>query len=380
MQLTNPDPLGLRSIMPDSKGSGGGLTDGFKGDFGYGIGLESIYVSNFFLDENDPESEVTTNISPWLSYNSDPEGGAVMVFGANYLPVYKAYLENSHLNGFENNADATLKAEGGKTLISAFTRYSEFSGTDRLGGGFVNGTLVHFGLQASYQIAPRTSIFGNWALATSDYDSGDSVGSDIYTTEIGASWSATERFSFGPVFRNIISESDNIGGSREAWALSVQAQYLVGERIHMRASLGLEYSQNSGEDSQSTVGLTGELEASYAINEKWVWANTIRYATVPSPSETGYVVNNLEIVSTLDRSLLRATLSFGIDYNLSEYESVGTVSEDLSAENNLNVFINYHRNLFSERIEFNTQIGYAVNDGETDWSQIQISAGISVSF
>ena len=148
----------------------------------------------------------------------------------------------------------------------------------------------------------------------------------------------------------------------------------------MRASLGLEYSQNSGEDSQSTVGLTGELEASYAINEKWVWANTIRYATVPSPSETGYVVNNLEIVSTLDRSLLRATLSFGIDYNLSEYESVGTVSEDLSAENNLNVFINYHRNLFSERIEFNTQIGYAVNDGETDWSQIQISAGISVSF
>ncbi len=379
MQVTNSDPLGLRSIIPGSEALDFGVTNGIKGDFRYGLAATATYDSNFFITADDEKSEFSTTLMPYLNYRSDPEGGARVSINANYTPMMRGYWHNSDLNGVDQTGDVSLRIEGSKTLIKAFALYTQVSGADRLTGTFVTGTLLNTGVQATYQVAPRTMLMGNLSAAMSDYDTTGSVGSDIYTTEIGSYWSYTERLSFGPAVRYLITDSDNIG-TRDAYSLSLQGQYLLGERIRIMGSLGLEYASNSGEDEESTIGPTGYLMARYEFNERWSWSNDIRYAVVPSPSETGYIVNNLSASSVLNRNFTRGSVQVGLDYNLSLYESVGLVTGNVSDENNISVFLGYQRNFFSDRMAFNSKVGYSVNDGGISWSQFQWLTGLSVSF
>lgn len=371
--------LGLRGILPSGEETGLSMGEGFKGGFAYGVGIHSVYDSNFFLDEHDPQSELTTNISPRISYVSDPEGGARVSFTASYEPIIRNYQNNSDLDGIDQAGGARIRIEGSKTAISAYARYSTVSGTDRLTGEFVNNTVQEFGIQGTYQIAPRTSLFASSSVATSSYGASSLVGSDIYNTEVGSFWSATERLSFGPSIRYTVAVSDNTG-TRDAWELNMQARYKVGERIDITGALGIKYANGSGDDEKSTVGLTGYLTASYAISEMWGWTSSIRYVTVPSANEQNYVVDNLTISTALSRQLLRATMSLGLELNISNYQAVGPVESELATENNLSVILSYRRNLFLDRVAFQSEISYTVNNGQTDWSQVQVSAGFKVQF
>ncbi|RYD48513.1 MAG: hypothetical protein EOP85_03380 [Verrucomicrobiaceae bacterium] len=378
-QVGGRDLAGLIGVLPVPADLGFDLTEGIKGGFVYGLALDSVYDSNLFLTEDNTKSEFSTNIAPRISYFSDPEGGAKFTLTANYLPVYRTYWHNSDLNELDQSGEVAIRVEGAKTVLSAYVNYNELSGTDRLTGQFVNGSLFTSGLQAAYQLAPRTSLFASTKVAMSDYGTASLEGSEIYTTEIGAYWAATERFSFGPSLRYNLAESDNTG-SRDAWALLVQAKYKVGERINLMGSLGLEYASSSRDDEDSTVGLTGDLQATYALSSKWVWANSIEYVTVPSPNEANYVINNLLIATELNRQLLRGTVGFGLDFNQSDYESVGTTALPLDSEDNIGVYVAYRRKFFLDRVDFDTKIRYAENDGNVDWEQLQISAGLEVRF
>lgn len=381
-QVGGRDPAGLigNLLVPDGlDGLDFGLTEGVKGGFVYGVAVDSVYDSNLFLTEDNTKSEFSNNIAPRFSYFSDPEGGAKVTLTANYLPVFRTYWHNSDLNELDQSGEIAIRVKGAKTVLSAYVNYNELSGTDRLTGEFVNGSLFTAGVQGAYQLAPRTSLFASTKVAMSDYGTSGLEGSDIYTTELGAYWAATERFSFGPSIRYNLAKSDNTG-SRDAWAFLMQAKYKVGERINLMGSLGLEYAKSSRDDEDSTVGLTGDLNATYALSSKWVWANSIEYVTVPSPNEANYVINNLLIATELNRQLLRGTVGFGVDLNMSDYESVGTTTLPIDSEDNVGVYVTYRRKFFLDRVDFDSKIRYAVNDGQEDWEQLQISAGFEVKF
>lgn len=382
MMVTDPNPLGLGNFVPGMEDLELDLTAGIKGDFDYGFGLTSVYNSNFFLTEDHEQGELTTSFLPWLRYVSDPEGGAKISFTANYAPTILTYLENPALNGWNQNGDVALTFQGAKTSLALFGRYSQISGTDILTGTHTTGTVMTGGIRANRQIAPRTSLNASWTAAMSDYSSGDNVGSNVYTTYVGGFWQATERLSFGPAIRNTISESDNTG-TNDAWALLIQAQYRMGERIWLAASIGPQYSTNSENGgNQGSFGLTGDLSATYVINERWTWTSSIVQATVPSPNETNNLVNNLTINTALNRHLLRGSLSGGLTFNYSNYEDVGPdgSSGTLGNQENLSLFLGYSRNLISERVGFNSMIRYLINSGQTDWTQLELTAGLTLAF
>lgn len=372
-------PLGLRTILPSGDMTEFGLVEGLKGGFDYGVGVQSVYDSNFFLSETSPQSELTINILPWIHYRSDPEGGAPFSFTASYQPNIRTYLNNPDLDGIDHSGSVTMQVKGAKTLIAAYMNYNTVSGTDRLSGTFVNGTLLEAGIKATYQIAPRTSLFASWKLAMSDYGESTLVGADIYTAELGGFWSATERFSLGPSIRYVKAESANTG-TRDEWAFNMQARYLMGTRLQFVGSLGLQTATNSREAGNSTFGLTGRLAANYAITEKLLWVNSVRYETVPSPTDANYVINNLMVSTALTRQLLRSTVSLGLEMNMGDYVDVGTVGTQLGKENNLSIILAYHRKLYSDRVDLSTSIRYTLNNGRDDWSQLQIAAGIQIQF
>lgn len=380
LMVTNPDPLGLGDFVPSDKDFDLGIEGKLKGDFSYGLGIYSVYNSNFFLTKNDEESELTTTLVPWLHYTSDPEGGAMISVVANYTPSWNTYLENSDLNEFDHAGNITLSFTGGKSQLDVFARYVEISGSDRLTGAFVQGSVMTAGIRASRKIATRTTLYAGWSYSSSDYGSGDFEGAEFYTTYFGGLWEATPRISFGPTLRYTIGQSDNTG-TRDAWALLLETQYRVGERLWLSASIGPEFARNSGNSNDdSGLGLTGSVAARYVINERWTWKNSLRTDTVPSPDETNYLVYNVAFNSALQRQLRRGSFGFGLQYDFSAYEDVGDVATDIDDEHYTSLFINYQRPLFKDRVNFNAEARYTFNNGQEDWSQWQLSAGLGVSF
>ena len=380
LQVANPNPLGLGNFVPGGTDYDLGLEDNIKGDFDYGLGVTTTYNSNFFLSETAEESEVFASILPWLSYSSDPEGGAIATLTANYNPAMRVYLENSDLNGFDQTGDAVLRLRGSKTDISFFGRYSELSGTDRLTGDFVEGSIMTGGIRAYRQIAARTSLNAGWSAAMSDYGSSVNEGAEVFTTYFGGMWESSPRLSFGSSIRYTMSNSD-IAGTRDAWALLMEARYRVGQRIWLSASVGPEYATNSGTGvDDSSLSLACSLSARYVINERWSWTSSINTATVPSPSETNYQVNEVAISTALYRQLLRGAISAGLEFRFSDYQAVGAVATPRDDEQYINTYLTYSRPLFSERVFFDSTLRYGINDGLTDWSQFTFSAGLNVVF
>jgi hypothetical protein len=395
--VANPNPLGLGNFVPGFPGGPAldelGMEGAIKGAFSFGIGASAMYDSNIYLTEEDEEDDVTFSITPSFSYTSDPEGGADIVLTASYSPSIDSYLSNSDFSGINHSGSASLTFRGSITEISIFGSASQYTGTDRLSGGFIDsGMTTSAGIRGTRQIAPRTSLNAAFTVSMSDY--GDTVdsqpiapvgpiedqGSDVYTASLGGMWQSSERLSFGPSIRYTQTESDNTG-SREAWALLFSANYKASERIWISASLGPEFSENSDDPSGDTsFHIVGSLTATYKINERWSWSNSISSATVPSPYEAGYDVFNVAYTTSLSRQLDIGSISGGLDFNVDQYEAVGATIVDRDDEQNLGVFLSYGRPLFSERIGFNSSIRYSVNNGEEDWSQFTLSAGLNVSF
>jgi hypothetical protein len=356
-----------------------GLQDGIKGGFSYQIGIDSTYDSNFFLEETNTNSELITIISPTFVYVTDPEGGAPFSINANYRPIIRTYLENSDQNGINHSGNINAKVVGAKTVLEANIRYTELSATDRITSEFVTGTLLSLQISGIYQIAPRTRLSASATSVNSDYKDSDSIGSDIYTTRLGALWSATERLQIGPALRYTKSESENTG-SIDTWALFMETQYRLAQRIQLLMSLGFDYTNASRNESNDEIGLAGDLSALYAINEHWTWQNSIRSITLPSPDEQNYLINNLGLSSQLNRQLLRASISIGLDMNISDYERIDDGITSLNTDTNFGIFTSYTRQLFTERLDIQARVRWATNEGKEDWSQFQVSAGLTLSF
>src|SRR6187401_2628860 len=70
------DPFGVNGPLPFGEALDLGDGIAVKGGFGFGIGIQSTYDSNFFQTEDDVESEFSTNLLPIINYTTDPEGGA----------------------------------------------------------------------------------------------------------------------------------------------------------------------------------------------------------------------------------------------------------------------------------------------------------------
>jgi hypothetical protein len=384
MQVTNPNPLGLGNFVPGFPGGpelNAPLGGEIKGAFSYGVGASILYDSNVYLEEDNERSDLSGSITPSVSYTSDPEGGAPVSFSANYAPSINGYLDNPELGGVNHSGNFALLLNGSKTDVSLFGSLVQSSAPDRLSGGFVeNGTVMTGGLQASREIGPRTTLNTAWTASMSDYGSdsgsGQYEGSTIYSASVGGDWKATELLSFGPSVRYTNTQSDN-SETRDAWALLFTANYQASERIWLSASIGPEFSE-TGEDS--SVDVTGNLAATYVINERWTWRNQISSGTVPAPDQANYMIQDVTLSTILSRQFTRCAVSGGLNFSFSGYDDVGNVTSNRDNEQTVGAFLSYSRTLFTERLGFNSMIGYSVNDGETDWEQFTASTGLNLSF
>lgn len=381
LSVANNNPLGIGNFVPTRLQlleDSGGIESGIKGAFGVVVAASSTYDSNFFLSENDAESELSLDVVPTLTYTSDPEGGAGWTFNASYQPTFRAFLDNSDLNNFDQSGNLQLGFKGARTDATIYTSYSQLSATDRLTGDFTTGSVFSSGILASRRIAARTSINGGLSYAQSEFDTPTDEGAEVWSSNFGGLWDATERISVGSSLIYTRSESGNTG-SRDAWALMGEARYRVGERIWLSASLGPEFSSDS-ESGDNNVSLRGTFTSRYTINERWSWVNSLISSSIPSPSDTGYFVNDYAFSTSLEHQLTRATVIGGIEFNYTEYQAVGPTTDPRDNENSLSFYLTYGRSFFKDRVSGYSTIRYNTNSGLVDWSQWQLTVGLSVPF
>jgi hypothetical protein len=298
---------------------------GMKGGFYLGMDGRVNYDSNFFITEDYTSSELTTVVAPWVVYRTDPEGGADFSIDARYSPAFRTYLENSDLSAVDQSGSISLRYEGARTRISLHAGYAEVSMSDRIAGGFIQGSILDYGINGSYQLAPRTSLLASWAASQSDYDTGGRSGADVYTSEIAGLWDATERLRFGPGLRHTLTESDSTG-ERDAIAVLLKTRYQWGEKVMLAASGGVEFSKNSRSGGGREAGLTGSFSADYQLSERWMLRGALRYATVPSPNDLNLLVNDLSLTIGIIRYFGSSSLEFGLGIGSSEYETVGAIA------------------------------------------------------
>ncbi len=378
------NPFGINGPLPfgEMADDGGGLE--LKGGLTYGVGLSSTYSSNILLSENDPESDFSLSVLPNLSYSTDPEGGAMVAISANYTPSARASLSNSDYNSFDQTGSVSMIVSGSRTTISAFAGISQDSGADSLAAdqGFFTGTAVSFGLQGSYQLAPRTSISAGWASSITSYGNGAAGGSSAYSLSISGSWAATERLSFGPSISYSPSSSDTTGDI-DTWGFAGQGSYKASEKIQLSASIGVQHSVYSREKASGDFSPTGSLNASYQINELWSWGGSIQSGLTPSPTGKNYVINGWQLSSHLSRQLLIGSAGIGVTMDFSNFESVGPAGQSQASQEsqeNAGFSLNYSRPLFSDRVGFTSSLVYTLNSGDIRWSQLSLNASLSMAF
>lgn len=350
-----------------------------KGGFYLGVDGSLTYDSNFFIDQDYTRSELSTAIAPWVVYRTDPEGGAEFSVEARYSPVFRTYLENSDLTGVDQTGSISVKYAGARTGITIFADYAEVSMADRIASGFIQGSIFSYGINGSYQLAPRTALLGSWSASKSDYDSGGRSGADVYTAEVAGLWDATERLRFGPALRHTLTESDSTG-ERDAIAVLVKTRYQWGEKIMFAASGGVEFSKNSRLGGGRESGLTGAFSADYKLSDRWTLRGAMRYATVPSPNNLNLLVNDLSFNAAVIRYFGASSVEFGFGLGSSEYEEVGAVIAMREDDEYLNAYLAYRRKIFAERATFDASVRCSTNDGQKDWSQWQLSTGLTFEF
>ena len=376
--------ISTRIADPTEWSTGGGMLEQMvptelkiKGGMNLALQVGATYDSNFFLDETNAESETSFYASPLIEYISDPEGGAKSSFAVSYRPSFRAYNENSEYNDVDHVGEVSWTIRGSKTELTLYSRYDELSGTDRLSGEFVNGSLFTGGMRLERRLASRTIGYLGASSAISDYSQSDLQGAQVDSLFLGGLWEASSRTAYGSTIRYSHISGDGVPDT-DAWALLFEARHTVGSRINLSASIGPEYAQEDG--NQDRLSMTGFLKGTYNFAERWAWINSIRHALVPTSSSVNQLVDDLVVSTTLQRSLERGSIGGGLEYRYSEFVNIGRDADLRNDEQNAAFVLSWSRPLFTDRLALDTSARYAFNSGRSDWEQFLFALALRSSF
>ena len=375
--------ISTRIADPTEWSTGGGMLEQMvptevkiKGGMNLALQVGATYDSNFFLDETNGESETSFYASPLIEYISDPDGGAKSSFAVSYRPSFIAYNENSEYNDVDHVGEVRWTIRGSRTELTLYSRYDELSGTDRLSGEFVNGSLFTGGMRLERRLASRTIGYLGASSAISNYSQSDLQGAQVDSVFLGGLWEATSRTAYGSTVRYSHITGDGVPDT-DAWALLLEARHMVSDRINLSASVGPEYAQDGDADR---LGVTGFLRATYNFAERWSWINSIRHALVPTSTSSNQLVDDLVVSTTLQRSLERGSIGGGLEYRYSEFVNIGRDADLRNDEQNAAFVLSWSRPLFTDRLALDTSARYAFNSGRSDWEQFLFALALRSSF
>ena len=350
-------------------------------NWAYGITVEQTYDSNANFSEDNAEERSTLNFLPFVSFRSDPGGGAPFRLGVDYRP--KAVVEWTDLaqNNLLQRVEAFFSSKGARGDLRVYGTLREVSSGDRLAEDFVEGRVQRLGVDLSYQVASRTRALLSTQYAQTIFDEGNK--SDITTFDIGTGfdWETPSGWRFGPFVRYSTQDVEN-NASREAYGLLMNAQYERADGLSLRARGGVEHESFDGGNNsdESSVALTGSLEVKGRFGKTWNWIGEARILTVPSVSDTSVYFTDYQLKFLATKQLITGSFGLGFDLSYTDVETVSDTTTQRDSFTRFELLGKYERPIFKERAFFKAETTYGISRGGSEWDRWTALLSVGTQF
>lgn len=300
--------------------------------FTFGAGM--YYDGNIFITHLNRQSDTVFTI----------DGGAAFELGdfrnqldnyliANYLVTGYFYTTYS----YENYADQDFSLQG-KYRFSSFTlnsniNYDYLNGADRLvgNGTFVSRQLIDSRFRLTYDLTPKTQLYGEFELMTVLYK--DYSDSFEYTARFGIDYQLTGKIVVG--VQGVIGTLEQQGQGDESstyFQARLHAGYQLSEKLTFDATVGAEYREysNGGQPALDPVFSLGLIyrpffDTSFSLN-----AYRSEFA---SPVYQGEDFIGTGVSTTVSQKFLdrfKASLSLGYEHD--SYTSAAANTPSINRE------------------------------------------------
>jgi len=240
-----PNPLPVNELLPIS---GSNILEIpsqklWRLAFTFGVGV--YFDDNLFITHLNRQSDTVFTI----------DGGVALDLG-DYVKQVDNYLSTNYLatgslyarHSYENNVDQHFSLQG-KYRLSSFTLnstliYDYLNGPDRLvnNGTFVSHQLIDGRFRLTYDLTPKTQIYGEFEDMTEVYK--EYLDSFEYTGRFGIDYQLTGKILVG--VQGVIGKLEQEGGlSSTYFQARLHAGYQLTEKLIFDATVGGEYREYS---------------------------------------------------------------------------------------------------------------------------------------
>jgi hypothetical protein len=298
-------------------------------------------------------------------------------YSANYGGGYSEYFENSELSGFNHNAGLAAAYDGGRFDASMNVGFGFGNGANRYYGAVVEELSVNYGLNASYQIGPKTSVTGSFSQSLTDATGENSVNTDSFTASAAAFWAYSPLTQFGPGISYSKMEGDS---SMDSVGVNFNVIHKLAQKLSLNSQVGMNFNDfDDGESSDPS--LSAAVGMGYRPSPLWGMSLSLFRGFQAKPTKSGGFDELTSISLGYNRNIRKFTLGLGASYSYNDAKTEGSRATDRPDAEYVNLNSSLSMPLFAGRASGSIFVSYSGQiGGETDGDGDSTQAGFSIGW
>ncbi|MEN9282512.1 MAG: hypothetical protein RLZZ179_5 [Verrucomicrobiota bacterium] len=219
----------------------------------FGIGIQSLYDSNIFLQSDNEEADWVNRVTPGITAlfgerrtGSGTGSGSDWYGEARYTPAWTTYASNSDFNRFDHAGGIEGRLQQPLLTATAGLDYRENTANNRFTRDLFTTTTTRAYTGADYVLGPSTFLEGN--LEWSRLERGDSLqdsnqrynDEDTFMARAAALWQLSAATRLGPAVRYEQIDS-SINADRDIVHTLVAINYNPQSIITLRGDVGAQW-------------------------------------------------------------------------------------------------------------------------------------------
>jgi hypothetical protein len=361
-------------LLPLNRALDGSVRRGFGGS----LSLSGVYVSNpslGYVGAGDSDGgDFYMTLGGGLHYGGSHSDWS---YSANYGGGYSEYFENSELSGFNHNAGLAAAYSGGRFSASMNVGLGFGNGANRYYGAVVEELSVNYGLSASYQIGPKTSVTGSFSQSLTDATGSNSVNTDSFSASAAAFWAYSPLTQFGPGITYSRMEGDS---SMDSVGVNFNVNHKLAEKLSLNSQVGMNFS-DFDDGGSSDPSLSAAVGMGYRPSPLWGMSLSLFRGFQPKPTKAGGFDEITSISLGYNRKIRLATLGLGASYSYNDAKTSGSRATDRPDAEYVNLNSSLSMPLFAGRASGSIFVSYSGQvGGETNGNGDSTQAGFSIGW
>lgn len=386
-----------RVAVAASPGIGGGWPSGFAdaagvapmmGDGIFGPVREGLAIAVTLggtYDSNPSQGVTTVRNSGQGDFMMSLGGGIryrsiapIWTFGFSYSGSYSVYFDQSDLNGYNQDAEASLYYDSGPLSASLALGIDFGSGANRFHASVVDEISYRYRLDARYRYSPKTSITGSFSQRLTDASGGTDTNS--FDAAASALWQYSPLTEFGPGIRYTRRGGDS-RQSRTTIGPTVTVNYQLSEKVGLSSRVGADFVR-SGSGGSADPSLSTSIAVDYRATSYWGMNLTLLRDVQSSFNQTDEFEEITALRLGYNRTIRRASWNVGLGWETRSSENSDRTTATRPDRDYLTADTSVGMSIFADTTNLSVFMRYRNQSGGTNesWDSIQVGFNISRAF